>query len=276
MPRHRGIYKPDNPEPYELSRSAVEKMIRCEACFWLEKTKGVKTPSMPGFNLNTNTDMLLKKDFDVVRGAGPNLLMKAAGLRHLRPFSHPHIEHWMDSLHFGASNRFHYDDPATSIRFGGGLDDVWEDMTTGELHIVDYKSTAQLGKHSKPLNRTFLAPPSNPLAPDYKAAYRRQLDMYQWVARRLGFQVSDTGYFVYVDGQHREESGMLDPTVPAQAWMRFNVAVIPLQGNDNWVDAALRQAKYLVSEVTTCPAHNDRCEYGQYLYNVSRATAKAE
>jgi hypothetical protein len=135
MPRHRGIYKPDNPEPYELSRSAVEKMIRCEACFWLEKTKGVKTPSMPGFNRNTNTDMLLKKDFDAVRGAGPNLLMKAAGLRHLRPFSHPHIEHWMDSLHFGASNRFHYDDPATSIRFGGGLDDVWEDMTIGGLHI---------------------------------------------------------------------------------------------------------------------------------------------
>ena len=122
----------------------------------------------------------------------------------------------------------HFVHEPTNLKVGGGLDDVWYNTKTEKIHIVDYKSTAQLGKHSKPLNRTFLAPPSNPLAPDYKAAYRRQLDMYQWVARRLGFQVSDTGYFVYVDGQHREESGMLDPTVPAQAWMRFNLAVIPL------------------------------------------------
>ena len=276
MPRHRGIYKPDNPQPYELSRSAIEKMIGCEACLWLEKTKGVTTPSMPGFNLNTNTDMLLKKDFNAVRGEGPNLLMEAAGLAHLRPFSHPHIEHWRDSLHFGAPNRFHYDDPATDIRFGGGLDDVWENTATGELHIVDYKSTAQLGKHSRRLNRTFLARPTNPSAPDYKAAYRRQMDMYQWVARRLGFQVSNTGYFVYVDGQHREEAGMLDPAVPLQAWMRFNVAVIPLEGNADWVDEALRRAKHLVSEVTTCPEHNSGCEYGQYLHNVLRVIANSD
>ena len=38
--------------------------------------------------------------------------------------------------------------------------------------------------------------------PDYKAGYRRQMEMYQWIARRKGFTVSDTGYFVYVDGQH--------------------------------------------------------------------------
>ena len=41
--------------------------MRCEACFWLEKVKGVKTPGLPAFNLNTNTDTLLKKDFDEAR-----------------------------------------------------------------------------------------------------------------------------------------------------------------------------------------------------------------
>ena len=44
MARHQGKYKPDNPAPYELSRTAIEKMVRCEACFWLEKVKGVETP----------------------------------------------------------------------------------------------------------------------------------------------------------------------------------------------------------------------------------------
>ena len=37
MPRHQGVYKPDNNAPFELSRSAIEKMICWEACFWLEK-----------------------------------------------------------------------------------------------------------------------------------------------------------------------------------------------------------------------------------------------
>ena len=269
MARHQGVYKPDNPEPYELSRSAIDKMIKCEACFWLEKAKGVKTPKMPGFNLNTNTDTLLKKDFDAIRGQGPNSLMLAAGLGHLRPFWHEDIGKWADAMHFGAEGRFHVDHVETNIRFGGGLDDVWENIETGELHIVDYKSTAQTTNTPKPMDESFIAPPSDPKEADYKAGYRRQMDMYQWIARQLGYRVSDTGYFLYVDGQHVNESGMLDANEPWQAWMRFNVAVIPYQGNDSWVEDALRRARYLVSEVKTCPEHSASCEYGAYLKSVS-------
>ena len=268
MKRHQGTYKSQNPNPYELSRSAIEKMFGCEACFWLEKVKGIKTPSIPKFLLNTNTDTLLKKDFDAYRGERPHPLMEAAGLAHLRPFQHEHMKYWEQSLHFGAAHRFHTDHLETNIRFGGGLDDVWENAKTGKLHIVDYKSTAQSGKESKILDESFLAPPEDPDQVDYKAAYRRQMDMYQWIARQKGFDVSDVGYFVYVDGLHRSESGMLDNKNPFQAWMRFDVAVIPYEGNDSWVEDALRRAKYLVSEVTDCPAHAMDCEHGQYLANV--------
>ena len=100
MARHQGKYKPDNSAPYELSRTAIEKMVRCEACFWLEKVKGVKTPGLPGFNLNTNTDTLLKKDFDAARGSGPHPLMETAGLSHLRPFRHEDIGKLAESLLF--------------------------------------------------------------------------------------------------------------------------------------------------------------------------------
>ena len=34
---------------------------------------------------------------------------------------------------------------------------------------------------------------------DYKASFRRQMDMYQWVARKRDLQVNNTGYFVYVE-----------------------------------------------------------------------------
>ena len=71
MARHRGTYKPENPEPYELSRSRLEAFLKCPACFWLDRVRGVKFPSIPAFLLNTNTDVLLKKDFDSYRGRGP-------------------------------------------------------------------------------------------------------------------------------------------------------------------------------------------------------------
>ena len=85
MARHRGQYKPENENPYELSRGKVETFIRCPACFWLDRAKGVHFPSMPGFNLNTNTDTLLKRDFDQYRGKDPHPFMEANGLGHLIP-----------------------------------------------------------------------------------------------------------------------------------------------------------------------------------------------
>ena len=147
--RHQGVFNPKHPAPYELSRGRIENFIRSPAKFWLEQAKGVEFPSMIPMNLNTNTDTLLKKDHDQYRGKGPTPLMKKAGLKHLRPFAHEDMEKWEKSLHFGLSPRhFNTLHKKTNILFGGGLDDVWENVKTGELHVVDYKSTAQLRTYS--------------------------------------------------------------------------------------------------------------------------------
>jgi hypothetical protein len=273
MARHRGTYKPENPEPYELSRSRLEAFLKCPACFWLDRVRGVKFPSIPAFLLNTNTDVLLKKDFDGYRGRGPHPLMRRVGLEHLRPFAHPDLETWQDSLNFGKDDaHFNTRHEATNLCFGGGVDDVWENPATGELHIVDYKSTAQMGPNFRPLDESFIAPVEDPKKPDYKAGYRRQMDMYQWVLRRRGYAVSNTGYFVYVDGQHAAEPGMLDEADPTQGWMRFAVAVIPYEGDDRWVDGALIDAKACLS-APSCPAHAEGCEHARFLKGAWEATA---
>jgi len=44
MARHRGTYKPENPEPYELSRSRLEAFLKCPACFWLDRVRGQNLP----------------------------------------------------------------------------------------------------------------------------------------------------------------------------------------------------------------------------------------
>lgn len=268
MARHRGTYKPERSEPYELSRGRLEGFLNCEACFWLDRVRGVKFPSIPGFLLNTNTDTLLKKDFDQFRGKGPHPVMAKAGLSHLRPFLHEDIEKWESSLHFGSSpNHFNTIHQETNILFGGGLDDVWENLETGELHVVDYKSTAQMSMAPAPLDESFIAPPKDPNKKDYKAGYRRQMEMYQWILRRKGFSVSDTGYFLYVDGQHVNESGMIDSENPSQAWMRFKTAIIPYIGNEAWVEEALVRAKRTL-EKEDCPLHSEECEHGKFIEQV--------
>jgi len=268
MARHRGTYKPNRAEPYELSRGRLEGFLKCEACFWLDRVRGVKFPSIPGFLLNTNTDTLLKKDFDQFRGKEPHPIMVNSGLSHLRPFDHVDLEKWESSLHFGSSpNHFNTVHEQTNILFGGGLDDVWENIKTGELHIVDYKSTAQMSSTPAPLDESFIAPPTDPKKIDYKAGYRRQMEMYQWILRRKGFPVSDTGYFLYVDGQHINESGMIDSEDPSQAWMRFNTAIIKYVGDDSWVEATIIQAKRTLGS-EHAPKHTEGCEFGRFIEQV--------
>ena len=54
--------------------------------------QGVKFPSIPSFNINSNTDKLLKRDFDSVRGRRTHPSLAKAGLAHLVPFEHEDLE----------------------------------------------------------------------------------------------------------------------------------------------------------------------------------------
>ena len=186
MPRHRGKFDKSKIEPYELSRSRIENFVKCKACFYMEQVEGIKFPSIPGFNINEATDILLKRDFDKYREIGePHPFLVAKGRDFLIPFSHEHFELWTQSLHFGAKDRLNFVDPKTNLKVGGGLDDVWLNINTNCLHIVDYKSTSQ--KSDK-----------GPITLDdpWKASYKRQMDLYVWVLRKKGFHVDDVGYFL--------------------------------------------------------------------------------
>ena len=211
--RHRGQFNPENPSAYELSRSRIENFIRCPACFYLQQAKGIKFPGIPGFNLNDATDILLKRDFDRYRGRQQThpFLVKM-GMGHLVPFAHEDFELWTQSMHFGSEGRMHTVHEESNIKFGGGLDDIWLNTETNELHIVDYKSTSQKtdGKQIT-------------LDDPWKAAYKRQMDMYVWIMRRKGTEVSSTGYFLYCDGDRFSEYEFLRLD---EAMMKFKMSLI--------------------------------------------------
>ena len=251
MPRHRGTYNPENKEAYELSRSRIENFIKCPACFYLMQVKGIKFPSIPGFNINEATDVLLKRDFDKFRGAErTHQFLINLDMGHLIPFDHPNFELWTQSLHFGAEGRMNFIHEASNLKVGGGLDDVWFNKDTEELHIVDYKSTSQktAGKEIS-------------LDDPWKEAYKRQMDLYVWVMMQKGFNVSSTGYFLYCDGDRFSDYNFLNQN---DASMIFKMSLLPYDVNLDWIEPTLMSIRECLHK-TKCPPHDTNCEYGQFL-----------
>ena len=259
MAQHRGTYKPDHQSPYEVSRYQIESFTKCPACFWMNRVKGIKFPGMPGFLLNTATDTLLKKDFDYYRQLQqPHPFMIKNGLDHLVPFQHEDFEQWTKALQLG----FRTEHPSTNLIIGGGLDDVWHDRANDQLFIVDYKSTASRANEDK----TALA--AITLEGAYKKGYKRQMEIYQWIMRQNEFNVSDTVYFVYVNGDQHFEDGMLKNEAD-HAVMRFDVQLIEYQGDDSWIEETIVKLKECLDQ-DHCPDHatsgfgpkgDKQCEY---------------
>jgi CRISPR/Cas system-associated exonuclease Cas4 (RecB family) len=229
-------FDPSSDKPYRLSRSRIERFMECARCFWLNERYGVDRPGMPAFSLNNAVDTLLKKEFDIHRdGQTPHPLLANYGLK-LVPLKHERMDEWRDSLRRGIE---HHHKPS-NFSFRGGVDDVWTD-DTGTLYIVDYKATST----EKEID----------LNDQWKQGYKRQMEMYQWLFRQNGFTVSDTGYFVYVNGKADRKA--------FDAKLEFDVQLIPYAGNDGWVEGALMEARAcLMNE--TIPASGERCEYCPY------------
>jgi hypothetical protein len=274
--RHQGVFNPEHPAPYELSRSRVENFLKCKACFYLEQLQGVKPPEIPSFTINTTTDILLKRDADAVRGKKSLPLWKAHGLGHLIPFEHEDLENWTNSLHYGLNDRyFNTIHEETNIKFGGGLDDVFYNTKTNQLHIVDYKSEAQGTRSPEKYS-----PRPSSIDKPWKIGYKRQMDMYVWLMRRKGFDVSSTGYFVYVDAQHSGIDGMLKDENPEKALMSFNATILPYEADTSWVEPTLVEIKDFLLNQKTCPEHTPKgadftgCDAGRYLNEAMRALGK--
>ena len=249
--RHRGVFDPARTEAYELSRSRIENFVRCPACFYLQQVKGVRYPSIPGFNINEATDVLLKRDFDVYRQKGEaHPFLDALGLPHLIPYRHEDFEKWTQSLHFGAEGRMNTVHESTNLKIGGGLDDVWLNKQTQQLHIVDYKSTSQKSEGKK-----------ISLDDPWKASYKRQMDLYVWVMREKGYDVSSTGYFLYCDGDRFSDYEFLGCQ---DVHMRFQMTLMPYEVDLSWIEPTLHNIKQCLLELAT-PKHNYKCEYGIFL-----------
>ncbi len=221
---------------WRLSRSKIDLYVECKRCFYIDNKLGVARPPGFPFNLNSAVDHLLKKEFDIHRkGKSAHPLMTHYGVEAI-PFDHPDIDIWRENFQGLAVPH-----KPTGFTVSGAIDDLWVN-SNGELIVVDYKSTSK--------DEAITA-----LDQDWQDGYKRQMEIYQWILRKMGFTVSSIGYFVYANGQKDRKA--------FDGKLEFDITLIAYEGNDGWVDDTLLQIKKSLDE-DTAPMLGEDCDYCRY------------
>lgn len=234
--RKSNLYDKDSTLTFRLSRSKVDLFINCPRCFYLDRKLGVAQPPGYPFSLNSAVDKLLKKEFDIHRTKGTkHPLMEQYGIDAI-PLSHEKIDEWRDSLRGGI--KFKVD--GSNVVITGGVDDMWVNPK-GEFIVVDYKATSKEEEVSLDAN--------------WQIGYKRQMEIYQWLFRQNGFKVSDTGYFVYCNGNADKEA--------FDGKLEFDVKIIPYKGDTSWVEETIQDAIDCLKS-DTLPESGEDCDFCKY------------
>lgn len=165
------------------------------------------------------------------------------------PFKHENLDNWRDT--FVGVTTLH---EPTNLHIFGGIDDVWVDGK-GNLIVVDYKATSKDREVS--------------IDSDWQIAYKRQLEVYQWLLRRNGFKVNDTGYFVYANGR-MDLDGFNDR-------VEFRTKLIPYKGSDKWVEPTVVKMKQCMDgdmPKVGMSAMGGPCEFCEYAKKRTELTLK--
>ena len=234
-------YNPD--KIFKISRSKIELFFNCPTCFYKDAKIGLRKPPMPGWAINSAVDDLLKKEMDYCRSQDrPHGIFKENGLN-IKPFIHEDIEKWQHTF-----TGIQYNDEKHNFLIYGGVDDIMVDEDD-KLVVVDFKATA---KKADILSSADVY--------DNGKSYKRQLEIYSWLLQKNNFDVSNTGYLMYYNGDASK------PHLGKE--MHFRRTLVPFELDTSWIDP-------MVDDIYNClqkdeiPYGNDNCEECIYLKTVS-------
>jgi CRISPR/Cas system-associated exonuclease Cas4 (RecB family) len=238
IPRHKDWnYIPGVKNRFKLSRTKIDLFMNCPRCFYMDNRLGLKRPPGYPFNLNTAVDTLLKKEFDIYREKGePHPLIKKYKVDAI-PIHHEDLNKWRENF---VGIQYHHE--PTNLTITGAIDDLWQNRKN-EYIVVDYKATSKNEKIEA-------------LDQGWHDGYKRQMEIYQWLLRQKGFNVSDTGYFVYCNGDTAQE--VFD------ARLEFDLTLISYTGNSDLVEKTINDAHKCLNSSEIPEARKD-CDYCAYI-----------
>lgn len=248
----KSIYQAYQTEEYRLSRGKFEDFLSCARCFYLDRVCGLVAPGTPGWALNSLTDDLLKKEFDVCRDQGrPHRVFAKSGLEDIVPFKHANMDRWRDSLRHGLEFQLE----GTGILLTGGIDDLWFNQRSQEVIVLDYKSQAS----PYPVRTKAY------LEGTYHQGYKRQLEFYAFLLTKMEFNVAKVGYF-YVCNADKHAAGFYGQ-------MNFEETIVPYTLDISWIPSKIEEMLAVLNDKRP-PESNPACE--NCAYARERALSESE
>lgn len=242
--RVKNLYDPAAAEPFKLSRSKIDLFLQCPRCFYYDRKLGVGRPPGFPFALNSAVDHLLKLEFDIHRAKGTqHPLIEKYGVD-ARPVPHEDLDKWRHNF-----TGVQYLHKSTNLLITGAIDDLWQN-SKGEYIVVDYKATSK-NEDITELNK------------DWQDGYKRQMEVYQWLLRQNGYTVSNTGYFVYCNGQTDRKA--------FDGKLEFDVTLIAYKGDDSWVEKTINEAHKCLNS-NKIPKADPECDYCNYIKAINSKT----
>ena len=167
---------PAQAQTYKLSPSSLALMEDCPRCFWFTQNKVWQRPSGIFPSLPSGMDAILKKHFDRFRDKGelPPELCSNGECTHLRLFNdNEKLRVWRSNLK-GIS----YSDKQGNV-LHGAVDNLLVNSGNKKIIVLDYKT------------RGF------PLKEDTHEHYQHQLDIYNFLLRKNGYETEDFAYLLF-------------------------------------------------------------------------------
>lgn len=211
-------------------------MLECPRCFWLQMVKGISRPNGPFPSLPSGMDKILKVHFDkfMEKGELPPELKKEDCINGCSLFSDKEkLKVWRSNF-----KGIEYVEPKSGIMLHGAIDNL---LVKGKkLIVLDYKT------------RGF------PLKEDTHTHYQTQMDLYNFLLRKNGFDTEEYTYLLFYHPNKVMDDGEV----------LFNTDLVKIKTSaENGEKVLLQAIKVIKGEV---PESSDKCEFCKWVNKLNK------
>lgn len=218
--------------PYTFSPSSLSLLKDCPRCFWLAFNKGIKQPAGIFPSLPSGMDRILKAHFDAFRDKGllPPELRQLKGIKLFD--DRKLLEEWRNNF-----KGLRWADSEGNV-IHGAVDNI---LTKGKkLIVLDYKTRGY------------------PLKEDTAAHYQDQMDIYNFLLRKNGYETEDYAYLLFYYPNKVNEDGTVI----------FNTDLVKMKTDPKNAESILRNAlKVLKGKMPEPGKECDYCKWAEMCKN---------
>tara|TARA_A100001011_G_C14040305_1_gene727517 strand:- start:19 stop:753 length:735 start_codon:yes stop_codon:yes gene_type:complete len=222
-----------------LSRSRWDSFIKCQKCFYLKEKHNINPPSQPGHPINSRVDALLKVEFDQLREKGkPHAIFKEYNLNFI-PYNKldPEVLARYRNNFKGVEAK----SKKTKYILFGSLDDLWFNLDTDEIVVLDYKATSNKNLEDYTTSDKY-----------YHKSYLRQLDFYAYLLKLNNYKVHKKGYWLICNAANENQKSFKNN-------VSFKTTLLEYELKTDYIEDSLQDLEKCLESKKT-PISGDDCD----------------